>query len=126
MLASSAALAILGCVSLSRPPEGLQRTQTPSGLSRLCTQIPDLDSRWKLSVVGPDASDVDLAAAVAAAKRRVDSLPEVFPTFGTEDSAKLTAAGEKRLWLEDSLFVLVDRLASSAIATSSRREGREG
>jgi diadenosine tetraphosphate (Ap4A) HIT family hydrolase len=113
ILASSAALAVIGCVSLSRPPEGLQRTETPSGLPGLCTQIPDLYSRWKRSVVGADASDAVLAAAVAAAKRRVDSLPEVFPRFVTEDSAKLTAAGERRLWLDDSLFVLVDRLSLS-------------
>ncbi len=88
-------------------PDANQRLKPQS--EHQCTPIPSLYEDWKKAIVGKDGTDEQARTYAESQRAHVSELPDPFTKVGRMSPAERTAADERVLWEDETIFVLVDK-----------------
>src|SRR6185503_4968279 len=71
------------------------------------TTTPDLVGDWRRATVGSAGTDKDLQMAIVKERASVEALPDPFTPLANAAPSERAARGERVLWEDTTVFVLV-------------------
>ena len=93
-------------------PVHTQETEPPA-LTSICTSIPSLYENYKKTTLGREGTDKELREHLETQRERVSKLKDPFTPIARMTEAERAAAGERVLWEDATVMVLVDRFSGT-------------